>query len=106
MHNASPVPLNRPPESSDGSWADCAIFDEEVFCFIELKDCKNKNIPTNRRKAKEQLIATIEFFRENINIKQKLEAYICITCSTLEFEEFFDTQLFYRCKKLFHFSSH
>jgi hypothetical protein len=108
--------------SSDGSRADCAIYDEEVFCFIELKDCKNKNISANRRKAKEQLIATIEFFRKKIDIKQKLEAYICITCSTnkekitmtprasnseaeLEFEEFLDTQLFYRCEKLFTSSS-
>ncbi len=31
-------------DSSDGSRSDCIIFDDEVFCFIELKHCKNKNI--------------------------------------------------------------
>ncbi len=104
--------------SSDGSRADCIIFDEEVFCFIELKNCKNKNIPPNRQKAKDQLIKTIEFLTKNIKITQKLEAYICITCSSnkekitmtprasnadaqLEFEEFFDTQLFYQCDREF-----
>ena len=104
--------------SSDGSRADCIIFDDEVFCFIELKHCKNKNIPRNRQKAKKQLITTIEFFKEKINIEQKLEAYICVTCSSneekitmtpranneeaqLEFEEFLDTQLFYKCEKEF-----
>ncbi|SFV58371.1 hypothetical protein MNB_SV-12-627 [hydrothermal vent metagenome] len=105
-------------DSSDGSRSDCIVFDDEVLCFIELKHCKNKNISRNRQKAKSQLIATIEFFKEKIDIKQKLEAYICITCSSdedkitmtpranneqaqLEFEEFFDTQLFYKCEKEF-----
>jgi len=105
-------------DSSDGSRSDCIVFDDEVFCFIELKHCKNKNISRNRQKAKSQLIATIEFFKEKIDIKQKLEAYICVTCSSdkdkitmtpranneqaqLEFEEFFDTQLFYKCEKEF-----
>jgi hypothetical protein len=105
-------------DSSDATRADCIIFDDEVFCFIELKDCKNKNISRNRQKAKSQLIATIEFFKEKINIEQKLEAYICVTCSSneekitmtpranneeaqLEFEEFFDTELFYKCNKEF-----
>ncbi len=104
--------------SADDSRADCIIFDDEVFCFIELKHCKNKNIPKNRRKAKQQLISLIEFFKEKIDLKQKLEAYICVTCSSneekitmtpranneqaqLEFEEFLDTQLFYKCQKEF-----
>lgn len=105
-------------DSSNGSRADCMIFDDEVLCFIELKDCKNKNIPANRRKAKKQLIATIEFFQENIKLDRELEAYICVTCSTgdgtvtmtprannkeaqLEFEEFYNTALFYACEKKF-----
>ncbi|KIM04694.1 MAG: hypothetical protein KU29_10240 [Sulfurovum sp. FS06-10] len=104
--------------SSDGSRADCIVFDNKLFCFIELKHCKNKNIPSNRRTAKKQLMATIEFFREKIDIPQKLEAYICVTCSSneekitmtpranneeaqLEFEEFLNTQLFYKCEKKF-----
>ncbi len=105
-------------DSSEGSRADCMVFDEEVGCFIELKDCKNKNIPANRRKAKKQLIAVIEFFQENIKLDRELEAYICVTCSTedgtvtmtpranneeaqLEFEEFYNTALFYECEKKF-----
>jgi hypothetical protein len=104
--------------SSDGSRCDCIIFDDEVFCFIELKSCKNKNISGNRRKAKSQLIATIEFFQEKIKIDKKLEAYICVTCSRdegkitmtprasngdaqLEFEESYNTQLFYECQRKF-----
>ena len=105
-------------DSSDGSRADCIIFDDEVLCFIELKDCKNKNIPRNRQKAKQQLIAIIEFFQKKIKIDRKLEAYICVTCTSkegsvtmtpranneqaqLEFVEFYDTELFYKCEKEF-----
>ena len=105
-------------DSSDGSRADCMVFDDEAVCFIELKDCKNKNIPANRRKAKKQLIAVIEFFQENIKLDRELEAYICVTCSAedgtvtmtpranneeaqLEFEEFYNTALFYECEKKF-----
>jgi hypothetical protein len=107
-------------DSSDGSRADCIVFDNEVFCFIELKHCKNKKQPItkNRRKAKKQLIAIIEFFQEKIKIGRKLEAYICVTCTMedgtvtmtpranneeaqLEFEEFYDTELFYKCEKEF-----
>jgi len=62
--------------------------------------------------------ATIEFFQENIKLDRELEAYICVTCSTedgrvtmtprannkeaqLEFEEFYNTALFYACEKKF-----
>ena len=104
--------------SSDGSRSDCIVFDDEVLCFIELKDCKNKNIPANRRTAKKQLISIIEFFEDNIKTDRKLEAYICVTCSSedgtitmtpranneqaqLELEEYYDTALFYACEKAF-----
>ena len=105
-------------DSSDGSRADCIVFDDEVLCFIELKHCKNKNIPRNRQKAKKQLMAIIDFFKKNIQLNRKLEAYICVTCSSedgaitmtprpnneqaqLEFEEFYDTELLYKCQKEF-----
>ena len=104
--------------SSDTSRSDCIIFDDKIFCFIELKNCKNKNIKSNRSKAKQQLMTTIEFFKDRVDITQKLEAYICITCSSnkekitmtprasneeaqLEFEELLDTKLFYECQKKF-----
>jgi hypothetical protein len=104
--------------SSNGTRADCLIFDNEVVCFIELKDCKNKNISRNRQKAKKQLVAIIEFFQKNIRVDRALEAYICVTCSAkdgtvtmtprannkqaqLEFEEYYNTALFYKCHKEF-----
>jgi len=107
-------------DSSDGSRSDCIIFDEDVLCFIELKHCKNKKqlITKHRRKSKNQLITTIEYFQKNIKMNRKLEAYICVTCSSedgtvtmtpranneeaqLELEEYYDTALFYECKKEF-----
>jgi len=105
-------------DSSDGSRADCMVFDDEVICFIELKDCKKKNIYKNRKKAKRQLIAVIKKFKEKIKLDRVLEAYICVTCSAkdgtvtmtprannkeaqLEFEEFYNTALFYDCTKEF-----
>ena len=104
--------------SSDGSRSDCIVFDDDVLCFIELKHCKNKNIRQNRKKAKEQLKKTITFFTENIDFSHQKEAYICVTCSSikenftmtprasnfeaqLEFEEDFETKLFYVCEKEF-----
>ncbi len=105
-------------DSSDASRADCVVFDNEVICFVELKSCKNKNISRNRQKAKKQLLSLIEFFQEKIKIDRKLEAYMCVTCSAedgtitmtpranneeaqLEFEEFYNTALFYKCEKKF-----
>ena len=102
-------------DSSDSSRADCFIFDEETVSFIELKNCKNKNIKKNRSKAKNQLIETIKHFNKIIDNKI-IEAYICVTCTKddgtitmtprasnievqFEFEKFYNTQLFYECKK-------
>jgi len=104
--------------SADGKRCDCIIYNNEVFCFIELKHCKDINIKRHRRKAKKQLIATIEFFTSNFQLPKKLEAYICVTCvnneenitmiplasngaAQLEFEDEYNTQLFYECKKEF-----
>ena len=107
-------------DSSEGSRSDCIIFDDEVLCFIELKHCKNKKqlITKHRRKSKNQLIMTIEYFQKNIKMDRKLEAYICVTCSSeegkitmtpranneqaqLELEEYYNTALFYKCEKEF-----
>lgn len=103
--------------SSDDSRADCAIYDIDTYCLIELKDCKIKNIPVNRRRAKKQLIASLEFLQKNIKINKKLEAYICVTCTRdnkttmipradnqeakAEFEELYHTKLEYLCEKNF-----
>ena len=56
-------------DSSDSSRADCAVFDEKVIAFIELKHCKPKKISTHRRKAKTQLAAIIDFFQRNILLR-------------------------------------
>ena len=105
-------------DSSDSSRADCAVFDEKVIAFIELKHCKPKKISTHRRKAKTQLATIIDFFQRNIVLDRELEAYICVTCfddegvrielprasnleAQLEFEEEYNTPLFYKCKKEF-----
>jgi len=105
-------------DSSDGERSDCMIFDDKIICFIELKNCKNKNISKNRKKAKSQLISTIKFFKDKFDLDFELEAYICVTCfkedegfttkprasnkeAQLEFEELLDTKLFYECSKSF-----
>ena len=105
-------------DSLDGERSDCMVFDDKIICFIELKNCKNKNISKNRKKAKSQLISTIEFFRDNFDLEFELETYICVTCfreyegfvmtprasnsdAQLEFEESLDTKLFYQCNKSF-----
>lgn len=104
-------------DSSQASRADCIIFDEKVICFIELKHCKKKNISKSRQKANKQLKAIIQWFQSHIQISNRYEAYICITCTQddgitmipkadniemqLEFEEEYNTALFYKCHKEF-----
>ena len=100
---------NEEIESFEGSYGRLAYI---------LKNCKNKNIKTNRSKAKKQLIATIDFFTKNLALEQKLEAYICISCSSndagfimtpradnmeaiSQFDELYNTALFYKCQKEF-----
>lgn len=105
-------------DSSDDSRCDCAVFDESVFCFIELKVCKIKNQKVNRKKADKQLKETILNFKDENIIKGKtLEAYSCLNCekeeglvritnasckdTILEFEEEYNTNLHYSCTKEF-----
>jgi hypothetical protein len=42
---------------------DCALFDEQTFCFIEMKDAGKRTRKEHRRKAYQQLKATILLFR-------------------------------------------
>ncbi|MBB3840943.1 hypothetical protein FHS57_004964 [Runella defluvii] len=42
---------------------DCALFDENVFCFIEIKDAGKRTRKEHRRKAYQQLKSTILVFR-------------------------------------------
>ena len=105
-------------KSGDESRCDCAIFNSDTFCFIELKTCKKKNSKANRRKAENQLEETIIKFENHYYLKgEKLEAYVCLTCNRddklvhipstanqdkkLEFEEEYNTKLEYLCNKEF-----
>ena len=93
---------------------DCAVFNEKIFSFIEIKKSKLRQKKKNRKKAKAQLISTINIFRDKIDFSDiQLEAYLCIGTSPtrpsitatsidmiLEFEEL-DTKLFEGCQKVF-----
>ena len=105
----------------DTQKCDCAIFNDDVFCFIELKTMTSdkQNLKTKRRKkAEEQLKYTIISFKDEELIQNKtLEAYVSITCfknenlipvpltpnqdKILEFKEDFNVKLQYSCKKEF-----
>ncbi|ADB38730.1 hypothetical protein [Spirosoma linguale] len=57
---------------------DCAIFDKETFCFIEIKTTSSMTQRKKlRREAKNQLKAAVTFFRENITFTStQIEAYV------------------------------
>jgi hypothetical protein len=62
---------------------DFVLYDETVFCFIELKavrrDVHNRR-KTAKRYAEKQLLAAIELFQEELKSfgGRALEAYLCI----------------------------
>jgi len=105
----------------DTKKCDCIVFNEETFCFIELKTLQSEKttIKTKRRKkAEEQLKVTInKFADEGLIQNRQREAYVSLTCikeSTLtnipnisnqeaisDFEMNLDTSLYYKCKKEF-----
>lgn len=75
--------------SSDNTRCDCAIYNDDIFCFIELKCMKPINFSKNRKKAEKQLKATIINFRnEDITKNKILEAYVCSNCKTEEESNF------------------
>ena len=98
---------------------DCAIFDDDTFCFIEVKTIISIKQTTRRRNiAQNQLKYTILNFKDNeITENKTLEAYVSIICiqddrlvkipniqnqdTMLEFEEDYNTRLFYECTKEF-----
>lgn len=63
-----------------GEKCDFVVFDDEKFCFVELKTkaVSKKNTRKNLKKARSQLGATINYFDDNeIDFSQhSLEAYI------------------------------
>jgi len=100
--------------------ADCIIFDDRTFCFIEIKEFDTERKvgsirKKKRKKALSQLWSTIEQFRNKFEIDKTLEAYACIQkfgedrtltkASTSDkvfaFEKELRTKLFDGCQKEF-----
>lgn len=65
---------------ADGKRCDCAVFDESVFRFIELKKAsKTRTRSKKRDHAIEQLKATISLFWSALTLNDfTLEAYLCV----------------------------
>ena len=66
--------------SSDPKRCDFIIFDEVIFCFIEIKDSiKPRQRSKRRKKAIEQLKSAIVFFKDKLELADyQLKAYICL----------------------------
>lgn len=59
---------------------DCAVFDNQTFCFIEIKTTSSMTQRKKlRREAKNQLKAAIAFFRNKVAFDStQIEAYVCL----------------------------
>jgi len=72
-------------DSRDGTRCDCAIYNDDTFCFLELKNSKRTNWKSHRESAEKQLEATIlDFKDENITNNKTLEAYMCCTSCNID----------------------
>jgi len=75
--------------SNDDSRCDCAIYNDNTFCFIELKCIRPSKFSQNRKKAESQIEATIkDFHNEEVIQNKNLEAYVCLNCQTKVTENF------------------
>lgn len=70
---------------ADGENCDAILYDNNHFCFVELKKITSKNPDTRKirkRKARSQLMATIDLFSlpvgPTILANYQLEAYSCV----------------------------
>ncbi len=70
---------------NDIQHCECVLFPESnqeekiAVAFVEIKDCKPKNISVYKQKAKEQVISTVQIFRGNgILNKQSIYGIISI----------------------------
>ena len=69
-------------DSKDDTRCDCAIYDEDTFCFIELKRCKRTAWKSHRETAENQLKNTIQTFTKYVITKnKKLEAFMSCNCT-------------------------
>ena len=67
-------------QGKDISHCECCFFQTEsasALGFVEIKDCKLKNITVHRNKSKEQILSTVQLFRSSgIIDKQKVYGII------------------------------
>lgn len=67
-------------QGKDISHCECCFFPTEsasALGFVEIKDCKLKNITVHRNKSKEQILSTVQLFRSSgIIDKQKVYGII------------------------------
>ncbi|MFN3850976.1 MAG: hypothetical protein ACK4NY_16190 [Spirosomataceae bacterium] len=63
----------------DGKKCDCAVFDDNTFCFVEMSIARMKNRKEKQKDAVQQLENTIKLFEEkNISYgNRKIDALIC-----------------------------
>jgi hypothetical protein len=58
---------------------DFAIFDDKVFCFVEIKEPSFGQKAENLKKARSQLLSTIKYFKEKIPFESiRIEAYASV----------------------------
>lgn len=64
-------------DGNDLSHCECVLFSESVqkdvsVAFVEIKDCKSKNISEYKNKVKSQIISTVQIFRDKGIIGRQL----------------------------------
>lgn len=64
----------------DQTRCDFAVFDDKTFCFVEIKETETAARRSEHyQQAKDQLKATIQYFREQMTFTTKrIEAYACV----------------------------
>jgi len=68
--------------SKHSTRCDCTIYNDDTFCFLELKSSKRTNWKSHRESAEKQLKTTIlDFTNEDVTKDKTLEAYMCCTCT-------------------------
>lgn len=69
--------------SADGKKCDCAVFDENRFCFVEIKSGMGKSRRHKKQEAAEQLKNAIRLFKNNIDFSSyEIEAILCVGFKT------------------------
>ena len=64
---------------SDPKKCDFILFDQTTMCFVEVKTASMRQRKVQRKRAKEQLTAIIQRFREELPCEnEQFEAYVCV----------------------------